>query len=344
LEKINYIKIFYYLSLMEDMIEPLLDPANERFTIHPIKHPDIWNMYKEQLAAFWRAEEIDYSNDYQDFILLEPEEQHFIKMILAFFASSDGIVNFNLRERFLNEIKITEAQVAYGFQLMMENIHGEVYSLMLENIVKNAEERYELFNAIKSIEPIKLMAEWAIKWIHSDETIGHRIIAFAIVEGIFFSGAFAAIFWLKKYRNRGKNIMPGLIKSNILISRDEGSHCRYACLLYSKVVNRLTKNVVHNIFDEAVNISKNFNKNAIRCDLIGMNLKMMDDYIEYVADTLLSLLDYEKKYNTENPFPFMESIALATKANFFETKPVEYQSAFNPNNVNKNELRLLEDF
>lgn len=328
----------------EKQIEPLLDPKNERFTVFPIKFPTIWDSYKEQLSAFWKAEEIDFSRDYNDFIKLNPDEQHFIKRILAFFASADGIVNFNLRERILQEIKMTEAQITYAYQMMIENVHGEVYSLMLENIVKDPTEKNELFNAIKSVPSIKLIADWALKWTNSDADIIHIIVAFAAVEGIFFSSAFAAIFWLKKYRNKGKHILNGLIKSNQLISRDEGSHCRFACLLYSTVVNRLDQEVVHEIIDSAVKISKIFTKDAIKCDLIGMNLKLMNQYIEYVGDTLIVMLGYEKKYNTTNPFNFMESIALTNKQNFFEARPTEYQSAYNSENKSKKNINILKQF
>lgn len=618
----------------ESVIEPLLDPANERFTIKPIKFNQIWEMYKKQQSMYWKAEEIDFSKDYDHFIKLDKDEQHFIKMVLAFFASSDGIVNFNLRERFLKEIKITEAQVAYSWQMMMENIHcvsantkiltdegyinigdnenkivnvwngeqfsnviikytgdsklyqielsngmtlnctpehkwftemenkksitytkdlkendiiyhydlplinckdpdnflnpylhgflcgdsinsnsfylslyedkkdlidlfntkysikkysvqndkytfditnlinkekyyvpinysletkirwlegfadnntknifsnnnldfvkniqlmlttmgihshielhdnnyilciydpdrlitlgfspkkfktfeyqnikkpitiknikllsgihktycfneplqhagifngiltgqSEVYSNMLENIVKDSIERDKLFNSIKLVPSIEMMANWAFKWIESKDSISYRIIAFAAVEGIFFCGAFAAIFWLKKYRSYGENIMDGLIKSNQLICRDESEHVNFACYLYSIIVNRLDKDTVHNIIGEAVEISKIFNKDAIKCQLIGMNYDLMCQYIEYVGDRLLIMLGYEKKYHTTNPFEFMESIGLLNKTNFFESRPTEYQSAHTTKNIAKNTITILKDF
>ena len=329
---------------MENKIEPLLDPANERFSIFPIKFPEVWNMYKTQQELYWKAEEIDFSQDYNDFITLDVNEQHFIKLILAFFAQSDGIVNFNLRERFLKEIKMTEAQVVYTWQMMMENVHNEVYSMMLDTIVKDPIEKEQLFNSIKSVPSIERMANWAIKWIDSNDDLAYRIIAFAAVECIFFSGAFASIFWLKKYRSNGKNIMNGLIKSNQFIARDEGMHVKFACLLYSMIQNRPDKKIVHNIIKEAVEISKLFNEDAIKCEMIGMNLELMSQYIEYVGDTLLVMLGYEAIYNVANPFIFMESIGLLNKTNFFESRPTEYQTAHTSKNVAKNTINILTEF
>lgn len=265
-------------------------------------------------------------------------------MILAFFAPSDGIVNFNLRERFLKEIKITEAQVVYAFQMMMEFTHSEVYSLMLENIVRDPVERNNLINAFQTVPSIKLMIDWALKWIDSQDSIAHRIVAFAAVEGIFFSGAFATIFWLKKYRNNGRDIMNGLVKSNQFISRDEGMHCKFACMLYGLIRNRLPKEVVHTIVGEAVEISKLFNTDAIKCQMIGMNVDLMHQYIEYVGDTLLVMLGYDKLYSVTNPFTFMESIGLLNKTNHFESRPTEYQMAHNSKNLAKGTINLLDDF
>lgn len=332
------------VSNHSSLTEPLLDPKNERFTIFPIKFPAVWKMYKTQQELYWKAEEIDFSTDYDDFVKLDSDEQHFIKMILAFFASSDGIVNFNLRERFLKEIKMTEAQVAYAWQMMMENIHSEVYSQMLDSIIKDSVEKEQLFNSIKLVPSIKLMADWAFKWIESKDSLAYRIIAFAAIECIFFSGAFASIFWLKKYRSHGKNIMNGLIKSNQFISRDEGMHVKFACLLYSMIIYKLDKETAHHIISEAVDISKLFNKDAIKCQLIGMNLDLMYQYIEYVGDTLLVMLGYEKIYNTSNPFIFMESIALIGKTNFFESRPTEYQTAHTTKNIARRTINILEDF
>lgn len=331
-------------SLTDSNVEPLTDPNNERFTIFPIKFPEIWEMYKTQQELYWKAEEIDFSKDYDDFITLESDEQHFIKMILAFFASSDGIVNFNLRERFLKEIKLTEAQVVYGWQMMIENIHSEIYSKMLENIIKDPVEKEYLFNSIKTVPSIELMAKWSFKWIDSSDSLAYRIIAFAAVEGIFFSGAFASIFWLKKYRSNGKNIMNGLITSNRFIARDEGMHVKFACLLYSLIKNRLDKEIVQDIIIEAVEISKTFNKDAIKCEMIGMNIDLMYQYIEYIGDTLLVMLGYTKIYNTLNPFIFMESIGLLNKTNHFEARPTEYQIAHTSKNTAKKTINIIEDF
>lgn len=568
-----------------EFIEPLLDDKNRRFTMSPIKHHDLWQLYKTQQNAYWKTEEIDFSKDLEHFRKLSKEEQHFIKSVLAFFAASDGIVNFNLSERFMKEIKLMEATVTYGWQYMMENIHcvssdtliltdkgyieigkyenhnvkvwngkefsdttikftgiselykvtlsngmilkctpnhkwfiydenknnndiiftkdlkinsiiknyelpfinnyisngtvnydlsripfneslnykiswleklfenylylngqimsfhenslllnqvqlmltsigvfseinereiiiagvnlcklykmgfmkdklvkyynefekckinydiyikkiekldgqhdtycfcepkehagifngiltgqSETYSTMLEKIVDDENERNELFNAISSVESIKMMADWAFKWIESSKSFAHRVLAFACIEGIFFSGAFASIFWLKKFRSNGENFMNGLVKSNQLISRDEGMHCVFACTLYKKLVKRLNQEVVHDIIKDAVKISNVFVRDAIRCDLIGMNLDLMKEYIQCVADRLSLMLGYEKIYNSVNPFDFMESIGLLNKTNFFESRPTEYQSAYNQQNVAKDGIVLLEDF
>ncbi len=332
------------MSLNADTIEPLLDPKNERFTIFPILHEDLWQMFKTQQDAYWKAEEIDFSHDSDNYDTLTVDEQHFIKMVLAFFASADGIVNFNLRTRFMNEIKVTEALVVYSWQQMMENIHGEVYSQMLNNIIKNNEEREELFNAIKTVNSIKQMSDWAFKWIESDTSFAHRIVAFACVEGIFFSGSFCAIFWLKKYRSKGDTMMNGLISSNQFIARDEAMHCQFACMLYSKIINRLDEKIVHDIVHESVTISKVFVKEAIKCDMIGMNMELMHQYIEYVGDFLLVMLKYNKLYNRENPFLFMESIGLLNKTNFFESRPTEYRSAFATDNTKPTHISISEDF
>jgi len=326
-----------------DIDEPILDEKNERLTVFPIQYKDIWDLYKIQEAAFWKAEEIDFSRDYDDFInKLSSDEQYVIKMILAFFAGSDGLVNLNLRKRFLNDIKIMEAQVAYSFQMMMEGIHGEVYSLMLDNIIKDPAEKDKLFNAIKTIDSVKLITEWGQKWIDSDKSFGYRLIAFAIVEGVFFSSAFATIFWLKKFRGGGKQFMNGLIKSNDFIARDEGMHANFACLLYSHIKNKVEQKDVFEMFDEALQISKNFARDTIRCQLLGLSSDSMEKYLEYICDRLLVSLGYVKKYFTENPFDFMETIGLNKKTNFFEARPTEYQSAYT--NSTNDELILLEDF
>jgi ribonucleotide reductase beta subunit family protein with ferritin-like domain len=319
-----------------EFIEPILDESNFRYTIKPInpKYEILWKLYQKQLNSMWKAQEIDYTNDYNDFIKLTVDEQNVIKMILAFFAASDGIVNFNLRERFLTEIKITEAQVAYSFQLMMENIHGEVYSDMLINIIKDTEERTRLFNAMTTIDSVKKMTDWALKWISSRDSIAHRIIAFAIIEGVFFSGAFAAIFWLKKTRGNGKLFMEGLIKSNRFISRDEGLHLNFACALYSFIVKRVSVKEVYELVNDALLISNEFCRDTIRVDMIGMNLDMMNDYIKYMCDYVLVSLGYEKLYLTSNPFDFMDTMGLDNKDNFFENRSDAYQSAHNEDTAN----------
>ena len=333
------------MSNINNIIEPITDIINIRYTIKPIdtRYEILWKLYQKQQDSYWKGQEIDFSDDYNDFIKLSVDEQYFVKMVLAFFAASDGIVNFNLRERFMREITIMEAQVAYGFQLMMENIHGEVYSDMLINIIKDNNEKTLLFDAIKTIPSVKKMADWAFKWIDSKDSIAHRIIAFAIIEGVFFSGAFAAIFWLKKTRGDGKLFMEGLIKSNRFISRDEGLHCNFACALYSFIINRVSNSEIEHIFKEATDISFDFCKNAIRVDLIGMNLNMMDTYIKYVSDRLLVMLGYNKIYMVSNPFDFMESIGLDNKDNFFENRPDSYQSAHNDKTANW-KFSIVNDF
>jgi ribonucleotide reductase beta subunit family protein with ferritin-like domain len=328
---------------VETVVEPLLDPKNQRFTAFPIQYQKIWDSYKTQQALYWKAEEIDFSKDYDDFKKLSQDERHFIKMVLAFFANSDGIVNFNLRERFLKDVQVIEAQMVYAWQMMMEGIHNEVYSQMLLNLVKDPQERDKLFNAIKTVPSVKKMSDWTFKWIESKESFSYRVIAFAIVEGIFFSGAFASIFWLKRYRAKGSHFLNGLIKSNEFIARDEGQHLQFACLLYSMLIKKVPKDDVFNLMDEAVNIAKEFTDDAIPCKLIGMNAELMNDYIEYIADRVLVQLGYTKRYNKKNPFTFMETIGMARKTNFFEHRVTEYQTAFT-SNFSRDSLNLLEDF
>lgn len=330
--------------------EPILDENMRKFTAFPIQYQNIWNRYKEQLACMWTVSEIDFSNDYDDFMTLSDNEQHFIEMILAFFAASDGIVNFNLSERFIKEIQNTEIQIAYQFQAMMENIHNETYSLMLNNIVKDAAKREYLFNAITNVESIKSMADWAFKWIESPKSFAHRVVAFAVIEGVFFSGAFAAIFWIKKYKNKnresskGKPFMDGLIKSNRFIARDEGSHAVLACEIYSILQNKLSVSEVNEIVREGVQIAKNFMTDALPVKLIGMNNQAMCDYIEYIGDILLVMLGYKKIYMKKNPFKFMATIGLSDKASFFETRPHEYQNAHVMNTGNKTNIVIKNDF
>ena len=280
-------------------------------------------MYKKHLASFWTAEEIDLSADYKDWQTLSDNERHFIKHVLAFFAASDGIVLENLAERFIGEVQLAEARCFYGFQIAMENIHSETYSLLIDTLIRDADEKHRLFNAISTIECVAAKAQWAMKWINRSNSFAERLVAFAAVEGIFFSGSFCAIFWLKK---RGK--MPGLTFSNELISRDEGLHTEFACLLYSMLqYERLSQATIHAIITDAVTIEKSFICDAIPVALIGMNRDMMSTYIEFVADRLLLTLGYEAVYRANNPFEWMEMISLQGKTNFFEKRVGEYQKA-----------------
>ena len=319
--------------------EYLLNSENKRYTVHPIREIEMFQMYKTAMAAYWTPEEIDFSGDYEDFIKLNDDAQHFIKTILAFFAASDGLVNENLMDRFTNEVQIMEALMFYNFQIMMENIHGETYSLMLDNITRDKEEKDTLLNAIENFECIKKKAEWMKKWMSSNSPFVQRVIAFACVEGIFFSGSFAAIFWLKK-----QNVMPGLCDSNELIARDEGMHTEFACLIKKKCTTKLEEEIVHEIFKEAVEIEKEFMCDSLPCAMIGMNKDKMSDYIEYVADRLLLMLDYKKMWNTKNPFDFMESISMQGKTNFFESRPTQYQKAAVLNTGRENVFETDEDF
>ena len=308
------------VSLQE---EPLLRDNPNRFVLFPIKYPDIWKMYKEAESSIWTVEEIDLGSDQKDWDSLNEGEQHFIKHVLAFFAASDGIVLENLAGRFMNDVKIPEVRCFYGFQIAIENIHSETYSLLIETYIKNREEKDHLFNAIENIPCVGRKAEWALRWIGSEASFQERLIGFAAVEGIFFSGSFCAIFWLKK-----RGLMPGLTFSNELISRDEGLHCDFACMLYEKhIVNRLPKARVEQIIKEAVEIEKEFITGALPVKLIGMNNDLMAKYIEFVADRLIVALGYDKIWNTPNPFDFMEMISLTGKTNFFEKKVGEYQKA-----------------
>ena len=319
--------------------EYLLDPEQTRLTIYPIQNPSIWESYKKQQAAFWTAEEIDFSKDYNDFIKLHENEQYFIKMILAFFSSSDTIVNINLGERFLNDVKIREAIVEYTWQMMIESIHSEVYSLQIDNIIKDIDEKNKLFNAINEFPCIAEKINWAVKWIESDDNFAKRVVAFSIVEGIFFSGSFCAIFWLKK-----RNIMPGLCASNELIARDEGMHTQMAILLYSMINNKIDEEEIHEMFTDAVNIEIKFICESLPCSLLGMNSNLMIQYIQYVADRLLLDLGYNKIYNTTNPFDFMESISIEGKTNFFEHRPTQYQKSSVLNKTRESSFVLLEEF
>lgn len=311
--------------------EPLLTESEDRYVMFPIQDNDIWKMYKKQMDCFWRAEEIDLSKDLADWNKLTTNEQHFIKMVLAFFAASDGIVIENLGMRFMSEVQLSEARAFYGFQIMMENIHSQTYSLLIDTYIKKGEEKNKLFKALENFECIKKKGDWAIKWINDKRSsFATRLLAFACVEGIFFSGAFCAIYWLKK-----RGLMPGLTFSNELISRDEGMHTDFAVLLYSKLKNKCSKKKVYELIKEAVAIEKEFICEALPCRLIGMNSDKMSQYIEFVADRLVSQLGYEKIFNTANPFDFMEMISLEGKTNFFERRVSEYSlSSGNKNLTN----------
>lgn len=320
--------------------EPILKENKDRFVLFPIQHDDIWQFYKKAEASIWTAEEIDLSQDTKDWENLNDGERHFIKHVLAFFAASDGIVNENLAENFVGEVQYTEAKFFYGFQIMMENIHSETYSLLIDTYVKEQSEKDYLFNAIDTMPCVGEKAQWALRWI-SDGSFAERLVAFAAVEGIFFSGSFCSIFWMKK-----RGLMPGLTFSNELISRDEGLHCDFACLLYTKhVVNKLPAETVQKIIADAVSIEKEFVTDALPVDLIGMNARLMCQYIEFVADRLLLELGVDKLYDATNPFDFMEMISLQGKTNFFEKRVGDYQKAGVMNQEKeKPRFTLDEDF
>ena len=318
--------------------EPLLAPDDNRFVTFPIKYQDIWEMYKKQVECFWRAEEIDLSKDLVNWDTLEQGEKYFISMILAFFAASDGIVLENLASRFMTDVQVSEARAFYGFQIAMESIHSEVYSLLIETYIKEKEEKTKLFNAIENFPCIKKKSDWAQKWIRDNRSsFATRLVAFACIEGIFFSGAFCSIYWLKK-----RGLMPGLTFSNELISRDEALHCEFAVLLYSKLVKKIDKARIHEIIKEAVEIENEFICEALPCKLIGMNSELMTQYIKFVADRLSVQLGYKKIYNVANPFDFMELISLEGKTNFFEKRVGDYALA---NKTKSAEIfELSEDF
>jgi len=303
--------------------EPILEPNDGRFVLFPIQHNDIWSFYKKAEASFWTAEEIDLSADIIDWEnKLNENEKHFVKHILAFFAASDGIVNENLAENFLSEVQYTEAKFFYGFQVAIENIHSETYSLLIDTYIKDSAEKNYLFNAINTMSCVRRKADWALKWIEKG-SFAQRLVAFAAVEGIFFSGSFCSIFWLKK-----RGLMPGLGFSNELISRDEGLHCDFACLLYNNhLVNKLSKDEIKEIILDAVEIEKEFILEALPVKLIGMNSDLMSQYIEFVADRLLLELGNDKVFNVTNPFDFMDMLSIQGKSNFFEKRVSEYQKA-----------------
>lgn len=319
--------------------EPILQENKDRFVLFPIKHREIWEMYKKAEASFWTAEEIDLSPDLADWAnKLNEDEKHFIKHVLAFFAASDGIVNENLAINFMNEVQYPEARCFYGFQIMAENIHSETYSLLIDTYIKDPAEKDKLFHAIDTVPCVKSKADWALRWI-GNGSFAERLIAFAAVEGIFFSGSFCSIFWLKK-----RGLMPGLSFSNELISRDEGLHCDFACLLYKNLENKLSEERVKEVIMNAVEIEKEFVTDALPVRLIGMNADMMRQYIEFVADRLLVSLGCTKVYNATNPFDFMELISLQGKTNFFEKRVAEYQKAGVTGKKEDNVFKLDEDF
>jgi ribonucleoside-diphosphate reductase beta chain len=320
-------------------MEVLLQENKDRFVLLPIKYPEIWQMYKKHEASFWTAEEIDLSPDLKDWERLTNDERHFVKHVLAFFAASDGIVNENLAVNFMREVQLPEARCFYGFQIMIENIHSETYSLLIDTYIKDTTEKNRLFNAIETVPCVQKKAEWALKWINNG-SFAERLVAFAAVEGIFFSGSFCSIFWLKK-----RGLMPGLSFSNELISRDEGLHCDFACLLYNMLETKLTPERVKEIIIDAVVNEHEFVTDALPVSLIGMNSKLMCQYIEFVADRLLVALGQPKVYNATNPFDFMETISLQGKTNFFEKRVAEYQKAGVMNtSKEQQEFKLDEDF
>ena len=320
--------------------EPILEENKDRFVLFPIKHDDIWAFYKKAEASFWTAEEIDlspYLIDWEN--KLTEDERYFVKHILAFFAASDGIVNENLAENFVAEVQYTEAKFFYGFQIAMENIHSETYSLLIDTYIKDTEDKRDLFNAIETMDCVKKKADWALRWI-DEGNFAERLVAFAAVEGIFFSGSFCSIFWLKK-----RGLMPGLGFSNELISRDEGLHCDFACLLYNNhLVNKLSEDQVRSIILDAVEIEKEFILEALPVRLIGMNSELMSQYIEFVADRLLSELGCKKEYNSTNPFDFMDMISIPGKTNFFEKRVAEYQKAGVMSGNDKQSFTMDEEF
>lgn len=321
------------------MIEKILEENKGRFVLFPIEHNDIWNYYKQQEACFWTAEEIDLGQDITDWEnKLNDDEKYFVKNVLAFFAASDGIVNENLAMNFVNEVQYTEAKFFYGFQIMMENIHSETYSLLIDTYIKDKSEQNHLFNAVDTIPSVKKKADWAIKWINSESFV-ERLVAFAAVEGIFFSGSFCSIFWLKK-----RGLMPGLTFSNELISRDEGMHCDFACHLYiNHITNKLTDERIKEVICGALEIEKEFILESLPVSLIGMNSKLMSQYLEFVTDRLLVSLGVSKVYNTANPFDFMENIAIQGKTNFFEKRVAEYQKAGIMTNSSIDDINNIDD-
>ena len=337
-----FLKLFKYPEILfrmsKAMTEPLLQEDDNRYVMFPIQDNSIWQMYKKQVDCFWRAEEIDLSKDYKDWETLNDNEKYFVSMILAFFAASDGIVLENLGMRFMSEVQLSEARAFYGFQIAMENIHSEVYSLLIDTYIKDREEKDKFFNGLNNFDCIRKKGNWAQKWINDKRSsFATRLIAFACVEGIFFSGAFCSIYWLKK-----RGLMPGLTFSNELISRDEALHTEFAVLLYNKLQKKLPKNKVEDIIKESVEIEKEFICDALPCRLIGMNSELMSRYIEFVADRLAVQLGISKIYNAVNPFEFMELISIEGKTNFFEKRVGEYALA--SKEIKEDTFDLDDDF
>ena len=324
---------------MSEVKETILHETKNRFVLFPIQHDAIWKMYKQAEASFWTTEEIDLNPDLADWAKLSADEKHFVSHVLAFFAASDGIVNENLVLNFMQDVKIPEARCFYGFQVAIENIHAETYSLLIDTYIKDNKEKERLFNAMDTIPCVKKKADWALNWIEKAPSFAHRLVAFAAVEGIFFSGSFCSIFWLKK-----RGLMPGLSFSNELISRDEGLHCDLACLLYSTLQGRLSYEDMKAIICDAVVYEKEFVSEALPVSLIGMNAELMQQYIEFVADRLIVSLGYPKVYNATNPFPWMELISLQGKTNFFEKRVGEYQKSGVMADKDKQVFSLDEEF
>ena len=307
----------------QKIADPLLEENPDRFVVFPIKHPKVWEMYKKAMASFWTADEVDLTKDVQQWPKLTDNERYFIKHVLSFFAASDGIVNENLVERFMSEVQMTEARCFLGFQVMMENIHGEMYSQLLDTLITDSEERLKCLRAIEHFPAIKRKADWALKWCKDKRSsFGTRVVAFVAVEGLFFSGSFCAIFWLKK-----RGLLPGVSFANELISRDEGMHTDFGCMMHSLLKNKPSKAKVYEIFKDAVTIEKEFITESLPCRLVGMNSNMMSQYIEFVADRLLTQLGHPKIYNSANPFPWMEMISMDGKTNFFERRVGDYSKA-----------------
>lgn len=326
------------MSEISPFVEPLLKQEDSRFVMFPIQHDDVWKMYKKQVDCFWVAQEVDLSKDLNDWDKLTNDEKHFISMVLAFFAGSDGLVLENLASRFMNDVQVSEARAFYGFQIAMENIHSEMYSLLIDTYIRDSHEKNKLFNALENYPCIAKKADWAKKWIGDKRSsFATRLVAFASIEGIFFSSAFSSIYWLKK-----RGILPGLTFSNELISRDEALHTEFAVLLYSKLQRKLPKKKIHDIIKEAVEIEKEFITDAIPCRMIGMNATLMTQYIEFVADRLALQLGYDKIYNSQNPFDFMELISIESKVNFFERTNSEYALA--NKTVDSNIFEFSADF